>query len=320
MISTALSVLGIPAATQKPSIGNPSFRICCQRGNYLCESQRGMLGERNAKTDLERPLPLVDVERVKSETRAWTLELAHNLRDLGTQALFVVMATAREFDVIASIQDGSVESSLDSRGRHSRHHQGRLTEQPRERRVDVDFSILRLDETSSEGIRPACCPLELGGVVDLVSEPSASKNDSDATAFDSAGSDAADATEATGAKVDNVRRRRREGSGNGPVNREGKDLSTQLLEETALVGAEVAAVFGVVDRQAELFAFPEIGRNQLNNTGSARGEVFGVERGAYREKAKGEGGKALGEGNLHRKGLAKLVGAKICSHLALVFS
>jgi hypothetical protein len=34
MISAAFSVLGIPAATQKPSIGNPSFLMSCHNGSW----------------------------------------------------------------------------------------------------------------------------------------------------------------------------------------------------------------------------------------------------------------------------------------------
>ena len=34
MTSVAFSVLGMPAVTQKPSTGNPSFRISCHNGNW----------------------------------------------------------------------------------------------------------------------------------------------------------------------------------------------------------------------------------------------------------------------------------------------
>ncbi|RDB19419.1 hypothetical protein Hypma_013716 [Hypsizygus marmoreus] len=92
MISTAFSVLGIPAATQKPSTGR-----------LLPEGQ------------LEAGLTRIDVERIRSNTDA-VRNLLLNLGDLGRKDGGIVMTTSGQVDVETGVKHGADKTSFDPRG------------------------------------------------------------------------------------------------------------------------------------------------------------------------------------------------------------
>lgn len=177
---------------------------------------------------LEGELPLVDVQGVQSDSDT-RFDLALNLGDLGTERLGVVVGTSGQLDVVTGVEGGRDHAGGHGTRGHTSDHDRRLSEQSRERRVDVKLAIGRLDQLGRKLVRPPLFGLDRTGRVDLGTVLALVTNDDDpdTSTLQSSGGDGTGSGKSAWTKVDRMGSSLREVGRLLPVDRRGEDLVAQ---------------------------------------------------------------------------------------------